>query len=69
MRNKFWVFTSQVLVIEDFAGLTGDETRLSFHACDETVTITGHGEPRERPELRGCCVSWYFSGTFEADDR
>lgn len=51
MWYQFRVFTSQVLVIEDFAFTAGDETRVTFHAGDQVVAVTGHRETGVRPEF------------------
>lgn len=53
VRDKFWVFAGQALVIKDLVFSAADETRVAFHTCDEPVAVSRNRETRERPEFGG----------------
>lgn len=69
VRDNLRIFTGQVLIVEDLAFLTGDETGLTLHARDQSVAVTRYWEAGERPELGRWGVSWHFSWALEADNR
>lgn len=69
MRHQLWVFTGEVLIVEDLAFSTGDEPGLAFYAGDESVAVARNGEAWERPELSWLGVGGDLGRTLEADDR
>lgn len=69
MRHQLWVFTGQVLVVEDLAFFAGNQTRLALDTGDQSVAVSRHREPGEWPELGSLGVGRNLGGAFEANDR
>ena len=66
--HQFRFLAREAVVVEDLAVSAADEARMSLHAGDQTVAVSGNWESWERPEFGGLGVGRHFGWAFEADD-
>lgn len=68
MWSMLGILAGEVGLIEDLAFSTGDQTRMAIDAGDQTMTISGHWESWERPELGSDTVGWHLRWTLESNN-
>lgn len=62
------LFAGQGVLIKDLVLAATDQTRMSLHASDQSVAVSGDRESGERPEGSFAALGGNRGGTLEAND-